>query len=216
MDVLTRRVSHRLGCPVAAGQVQHGVLHLDAPLRNLHAKGAREIVAMPLRFAPAPMVMDSSIGRRDEAPYATGVAIREAQPLGGHQDVIDAAVEVLSNSERTPSRDTRVVMLVPHSEEPVVRQLAPFVDSIGAAGWRDGVVLPLPPNDADCGLNGALAVAPHEKVLLMPLAVAPGPFSARVAACAEQLGLDYASVSLHSAEALTKLICRRVNEARRA
>ncbi|MDQ1249993.1 MAG: hypothetical protein QG597_4370 [Actinomycetota bacterium] len=216
MDLLTRRVAHRLGCPVATGQVQQGVLHLDAPLRQLHAKGAREVVIAPLMLTAAPISLGSRPGRGEGPAHLSEVSLRQAEPLGGAPELIHAAMEALNNSERTPSTDTRIVLLVPHLDHPVLPGLSTHIGAVAAAGWRDGVVTTLPPNNAKCGLNGALDVGAHERVLLVPLTVAPGPFSSRVAECADLLGVESANVSLHSAEALTRLICQRVNTARRA
>lgn len=216
MDLLTRRVAHRLGCPVATGQVQHGVLHLSAPMTQLHAKGARDVVVVPLTFTAAPVVTDGKSAHPSGNGHPAGMSLRTAEPLGGEPEVIAAVVEALNQSERPPDRATRVVMLLPYADHPVTPRLRPHVHAIAAAGWRDGMVAVMPTNQADCQLNGALDVGPQGRVLLVPLTITPGPFSSRVAECAVRLGTEAANVSLHSCEALTKLICRRVLAARRA
>jgi sirohydrochlorin ferrochelatase len=216
LDLLGRRVAHRLGCPVAVGQVQNGVLHLDAPISTLHAKGAREIVVAPLTFAPMPMISDRTPPNREGARQFAGVSLRTADPLGGEPEVIDAVVEVLSNSERTPNPNTRIVMALPHADHPAVPALSAHVGALARAGWKQGVVVAMPPTDAPADLDGVLSVAPHERVLMVPLTIAPGAFGSRIADFARRSGVESASVSLHSADSLTRLICRRVSAARRA
>ena len=216
VDLLTRRVAHRLGCPAATGQVQHGVLHLGAPMSHLHAKGVRDVVVVPLTFIASPVVPDGTSTHPAGNGHPPGMNVRTAEPLGGEPEVIAAVIEALNQSERPPDPRTRVVMLLPYADHPVTSLLSPHVPAITAAGWRDGRVMVMPTNPADCTLNGALDVGPQGRVLLVPLTITPGPFSSRVAECAARLGTESANVSLHSCEALTKLICRRVVAARRA
>lgn len=216
MDLLSRRVAHRLGCPVATGQVQRNTLHIDAPLAHLHAKGAREIVVAPMTFALLPFTVSLPRNLAAGSARYPGVSIRTADPIGGVVEVIEATIEVLGHSERTPDPNTRLIMLVPFAEREVVAHLCENTDVVSAAGWRDGHVAPMSANHGDVNLNGALDVGADGRVLLVPLTVTPGPFSSRVADVAEVLGVEAAVVSLHSSEVLTKLISRRVIAARRS
>ena len=52
MDLLARRVAHRLGCPVGTAQVQQGSVLLDAAISQLAAKGVRQAVVVPVEAFP--------------------------------------------------------------------------------------------------------------------------------------------------------------------
>ncbi|MCB0915958.1 MAG: hypothetical protein H6525_11875 [Actinobacteria bacterium] len=216
IDLLSRRVSHRLGCPAAAGQVQRGTLHLDAPLADLHAKGAREIVVVPLTLTRHEFNYSEPPSRSASGSRRRSMSFRVTEPLGGAPEIITTVIESLNHSERLPDPSTRIVLVLPFAERAAAPELEKHLDLIAAAGWQDGRVHSLPTNGTDCELAGVLEPDPGRSSLLVPLVVAPGPFADRVAKCAAEHGVDMANVSFHASEALTALIYRRVLHARRA
>lgn len=215
IDLLSRRVSHRLGCPAAAGQVQRGTLHLDAPLADLHSKGAREIVVVPLTLTRQRFRLSQPAARSSAGSRLKSMSFRETEPLGGAPEIITTVIESLNHSERPPDPRTRVVLVLPFSERAAAGELEQHLELIAAAGWRDGRVHALPTSEPDCDLATALDPDDDGTSLLVPLVVAPGPFTDRVAKCAADHGVEMASVSFHASEALTSLIYRRVLNARR-
>lgn len=215
IDLLARRVSHRLGCPVVVGHVQRGRLHVDAAIAELHARGSRRVVVAPLTFAYQPIEVVPPHPRSAAGIAMNHITVTHADHLGGNRMAIAALLESLQESERLPHPATRLAIVIPTSDAGAASDLRAHLPTIREAGWRDGVIAVLPTNSRDCGLNGALDGAGDASVLLAPLAITPGPFTERVSACAETLGVDNARVSLHSADQLCALICQRVTEARR-
>lgn len=143
------------------------------------------------------------------------ITISQADHLGGDGLTIAALLQSLQDSERAPDPATRLVVVLPNTESPVLDELGNHLAQVRQAGWRDGVVAVLPASSNDCALSGAQYIEEDARVLLAPLAITPGPFTERVAACAVELGVDNARVSLHAADPLCALICRRVTDARR-
>ncbi len=113
IDLLSRRVSHRLGCPTSPGQVQRGTLHVDAPLAELHAKGAREVVVAPLTLSDQTFDYSTPTSRSLAGARFGSVSLRNAGSLGGVAEVVSAVLESLALSERSPDPHTRVVLLLP-------------------------------------------------------------------------------------------------------
>lgn len=168
----------------------------------------------PLTLAPLPFAVSEPNGIRAGRPTRPGMSVGRAGPLGGDADVLDAVLEALGHSERNADSRTRIVLVIPGRETPAKPQLARHLERFRVAGWRDATVVPLPATDADCA-QAVLKEAADDHTLLVPLAITPGPFSSRVNACGEQLGIPAAAVSLHASSSLIRLLGRRVVEARR-
>ena len=125
MDLLARRVAHRLGCPVANAQVQHGSVLLDAAIDQLAAKGVRQAVVVPVEAFPVHIDGVDEQGRL--APVTRGssvVELRVSPGIAADPALINAVLEVLDASERTPSADTAVLVAVPPVATVIVRSLA--------------------------------------------------------------------------------------------
>jgi sirohydrochlorin ferrochelatase len=216
IDLLSRRVSRRLGCPTAAGQMQRGTLYVDAPLEDLHAKGAREVVVAPLTLSDQRFEYSTPASRSSAGLRLGSVTFRNAGSLGGAPEVVDAVLESLENSERDPDPSTRVVLVLPFHEQSAQPELEQHLERFGAAGWKDGAVYTMPPNGTKPDMSRVLNSSTSGSALLVPLVVTSGPFCDRVAKCASDYGLDMAYAAFHSSVALTGLICRRVVDARRS
>lgn len=203
IDVLARRVGHRLGCPIAVCGIQRGRPLLDGALERLTARGASSIVLAPLTFSlPVAEVTKPEIAA-------------VAAPLGGGTSVVSAVLETLAHAERLPNPDTHVVIVVPASEAAIIPTLRQQCASEMDHGWGSlsAVVLA---SDRTSALTTATAMqADLGHVLLVPLAVAPGPFVTHVNVVALAGGMESTSQTLHSTEALTKLLLSRICHARR-
>lgn len=214
-ELLARRVAHRLGCPVAVGQIQRGTLIADGSLRLLHDKGARRIVV-----APAILVAGEGLepGPRTLAQgSALNLTFAVAQPIGGHPDVVSAALELLSRSERTPRADTAIRLALPASDACAAAALELHLGQITAAGWGAAEVELLhATGEASFPCAGDAAAADGTtRRIVVAVTVLPGPFAARVVRAAETSGDDVIQQTLHASDACTRLIATRVVEARR-
>lgn len=215
IDLLSRRVSHRLGCPTSPGQVQRGTLHVDAPLAELHAKGAREVVVAPLTLSDQTFDYSTPTSRSLAGARLGSVSLRNAESLGGVPEVVSAVLESLALSERSPDPHTRVVLLLPFHDRMAQGELEQHLGQFTTAGWQDARIFSMPPESSKPDLSPVLNSGFDRGSLLVPLVIAPGPFRDRVAKCAADNGVEAAHTAFHNSTALTGLICRRVLEARR-
>ncbi len=232
-DLLARRVAHRLGCPVAVGQIQRGTLLADGSLRTLHDRGARRVVVAPAVLTAA---ADLQPGPRTLAHGAAlNMTFAMAEPLGGDPLLLSGILELLSRSERSPQPDTPVRIVLPWTDASVAAEVARSTCRITEAGWGPAEVRVLDPSgelrrwDRDCGAGaptpstdpcdladrGTGRHGRRRKRIVLPLSVLAGPFAARVAHCAEADGDEVIQQTLHATDACTRLIATRVVEARR-
>ena len=224
MDLLARRVAHRLGCPVATAQIQRGSVLIDAALDQLAAKGVRQAVVVPIEAFPVAITDADSAGRLPTAMRGNNpIELRVAPGIGGDPAIIDAVLESLDASERTPSPDVAVLLGVPPVAAPIVRRLAERASSVTSAGWA-GVGFVRVGSDV-AGFEEELSrVAPlngERTAVLVPLAVNPGPFVGRCEDLVTQAVSPYGDkiamvgTTLHATPTITRLIKERVVDARR-
>lgn len=225
MDLLARRVAHRLGCPVATAQIQRGSVLMDAALDQLSAKGVRQAVVVPVEAFPVTIDDADADGRLPIARRGNySIELRVAPGIGGDPAIIDAVLESLDASERTPSTDVAVLVGVPPVAAPIVRNLAARAPAVISAGWAG---LGFVRVGADVyGFESELSrVAPldgERTAVFVPLAVNPGPFVGRcedlVAQSLSPYGdkIDIVGATLHATPTITTLIKQRVVEARRS
>jgi len=230
MDMLSRRVSHRLGCPVAVVQIQRGAPLLQAPLTQLAAKGVRSAVLVPVE---PHLTTVSGFDATGELEYPLGgltVRVRLAESIGTDPQLIEGVIEALLTSERAPDPHTAIVVALPASLNGAGRLLADRQALVTAAGWAgvDTVTVPATRDTSDhLDFNLTHASEQVKRALVVPLAVNPGPFVSR---CAELVanagrtvnsttlagGIEFAPITLHSTNAVSQLIKDRVTQARRA
>lgn len=224
MDLLARRVAHRLGCPVATAQIQHGAILLDAALDQLAPKGVRQAVVVPVEAFP---VMVNGVGPDGRIPSPTRgnyrVELRLAPGIGGDPAMVDAVLETLDASERTPSPDVAVLIGLPPVAASAARPLATRAACVTAAGWAGlgfvSVGADVPEFEAE--LRRVAPLDDERTAVLVPLAVNPGPFVSRcedlVTQAASPYGdkIDIVGTTLHATPAVTSLIRQRVLDARR-
>ncbi len=203
IDVLARRVGHRLGCPIAVCGIQRGRPLLDGALERLTERGASSIVLAPLTFSLAVQ----PVGK----PEITAVA----SPLGGGDEVVRAVLESLACAEREPESHTHVVIVAPASEAGAIPDLRTQCAQERGHGWA-AIHATVLASDRTAAIASVQAMhADLGRVLLVPLAVAPGPFVNHVSAVAGASGVDHTTQTLHATESLTKLLLTRVCDARR-
>ena len=225
MDLLARRVAHRLGCPVATAQVQSGAVLADAALDQLATKGVRQAVIVAVEAFPVRIDGVDSQGRLEPATRGTKVVeLRVAPGIGADPTLVDAVLESLDASERTPSGDVAVLVGVPPVAASVVRQLATRAAAATAAGWAGLGFVRVGADVADfeAELAQAAPLNGERTAVLVPLAVNPGPFVSRCEDLAAQATspygdkIDMVGATLHATPTITKLIKQRVVDARRS
>lgn len=225
MDLLARRVAHRLGCPVATAQIQRGSVLLDAALGQLTAKGVRQAVIVPVEAFPVTIDGVDHDGRLPSANHSNQrIELRVAPGIGGEPAIIDAVLESLAASERSPSPETAVLIGVPPVAAPVVRTLAARATAVASAGWA-GLGFVRVGADVAAFESELSRVAPlngERNAVLVPLAINPGPFVSRcedlVSQAASPYGdkVDMVAATLHATPTITTLIRQRVVHARRS
>lgn len=212
-EVLARRVSHRLGCPVALGMVQRGTLLADGSLRSLHAKGARTIVVAPAALSCA-QPLDA--GPRTMAQGAAlNLTFRTAQPLGGDPLLAAAVLELLAGSERSPNPTTAIRLVLHPADAALAQALTRASRLFAQAGWGPAEVVVL---DASGRLRPEDDQAPAAQAprrIVVAVTILAGGFSSRVAAMAAARGDEAIQQTLHATDACNRLIATRVLEARR-
>ncbi|MFI0432135.1 MAG: hypothetical protein ACH36H_03230 [Candidatus Nanopelagicales bacterium] len=148
---------------------------------------------------------------------ALNLTFAVAQPIGGHPDVVSAALELLSRSERTPRADTAIRLALPASDACAAAALELHLGQITAAGWGAAEVELLHATGEasfPCADDAAAADGTTRRIVVA-VTVLPGPFAARVVRAAETSGDDVIQQTLHASDACTRLIATRVVEARR-
>lgn len=225
MDLLARRVAHRLGCPVATAQIQRGTVLMDAALDQLAAKGVRQAVIVPVEAFPVTIESADQDGRLPTASRGNHpIELRVAAGIGGDPAIIDAVLESLEASERTPSSDVAVLVGVPPVALPVVRTLTQRASSAVSAGWAGlGFVrVGADVSDFEAELRRVAPLDGERSAVFVPLAVNPGPFVGRCEDLVTQANspygdkVDIVGATLHATPTITKLIKARVVEARRS
>lgn len=223
MDLLARRVAHRLGCPVAIAQVQRGVPLIDAAVEQLATKGVRHIVMVPVESYPVYIDgFDAEGMRRITLRGERNVTVSLAPGLGGDPALIDAVLEALEASERTPSRDTAVIIGVPELAERVVSSLLPHAGAVADAGWAGVRFVRVPGQVAQFEeeLRQALPVNGETGAVFLPLTVNPGAFASRCEDLVSQTPspyddkIDIVSTTLHATTTISQLIRARVMQTR--
>jgi sirohydrochlorin ferrochelatase len=224
MDVLSRRVSHRLGCPVSVVQVQRGVPLMNAPLEQLVQQGVRNAVMVPVDPYQSPITSFDADGNRLEARVGgVTVNVRLAEGLGADPALVDAVLESLILSEREPDPKTAVLLSVPAPMNGIARRLIVKDSAVRAAGWAGlGFVdVPATVSESSATLPLRLSEPIPPRALIVPLAVNPGPFVNRcehLAATARNPfadGVEFAPLTLHATAVLGQLIRERIHRARR-
>ena len=203
IDVLARRVGHRLGCPIAVCGIQRGRPLLDGALERLTTRGASNIVLAPLTFS----LPVQSVAQPEIAAVAA--------PLGGGPAVVAAVLESLACAERLPDPEMHVVIVAPASEAAVIPALRDECAQEDGHGWGSLSVVVMASERAPAVAAVQAMRERLGRVLLVPLSVAPGPYVAHVSSVAQAGGVDHTTQTLHATEALTKLLLCRVCSARR-
>lgn len=205
VDLLARRVGHRLGCPVETCALTRGQPLLDGALRRLTDRSARSIVVSPATFT-LPLTMHRA------GPH--GTQLRLAAPLGGGEAVVQAVADALAAADRPASSSVRVIVAVPSSEASVGARLAEHLPVLVDRGWRDGVTVVVSPNAEEADRSLAAASGGHDSIAVA-LSIAPSPFVGFVGASAQRIGIDAITQTLHCSESLTQLVVTQINAARR-
>lgn len=224
MDVLSRRVAHRLGCPVSVVHVQRGVPLMQAPLEQLAAKGVRTAVMVPVDpYQSRIDSFDPETGRRDVKVNGATVNVRLADGVGADPLLIDALLEALIVSERDSDPDTALIVGVPQTHNAILRRLSAKSEAVRAGGWGGLGFVEIPVQDGLSDQPPPVRMAPPlpANALFAPLAVNPGPFVARCESIAPNLktyfgsGVEFAPATLHATTTLGQMIRDRVQRARR-
>lgn len=224
MDVLSRRVAHRLGCPVSVVQVQRGVPLMQAPLEQLAAKGVHNTVMVPVDpYQTRIESLNPESGQLDAKVNSSTVNVRLADGIGADPQLIDALLEALQAAERSPDPDTALVVGVPQTHNGMIRRLSTKSDAVRAAGWGGLGFVEIPVQDGQSDQPPSARMAPPlpPSALFVPLAVNPGPFVTRCENIAPNLKayfsaeVAFAPTTLHATTTLGQMIRDRVQQARR-
>lgn len=224
MDLLARRVSHRLGCPVAMAQIQRDAPLLDAPVEQLSAKGVQQIVVVPVESYPVYIDgFDAEGLRRVSVRGDRSVTLRLAQGLGGDPLLVDAVLEALEASERTPSTETAVLIGIPEMAERVIPSLAQRSRAVTEAGWAGVGFVRVPGQVAqfEQELERTVPINGETAAVFVALTVNPGAFASRCEDLVSQTPSPYqdkievVSTTLHATPTISNLIRARVVQARR-
>ena len=205
IDLLARRVGHRLGCPVETCALTRGQPLLDGALRRLSDRSARSIVV-----APATFTLPLSMQRMSPAV----ARLRVAAPLGGGEAVVQSVADALAAADRPADDAVRVVIAIPASEVAMASLLGPHLPVLAARGWGDGAAVVVPPQPSEAEEALASVIEGHPAIVVA-LSIAPSPFVGFVGAAAQRVGADAITQTLHSSESLTQLVVTQVNAARR-
>lgn len=225
MDILARRVAHRLGCPVAVVNVQRGVPLMQAPIEQLAAKGVRNVVLVPVDpyqplvkgFADQPEGVEVRVG-------PSSVRVRLADGVVADPLLVDAMLEALITSERSPDPEATVIVALPESMNGLARRLSRKDSAVKTAGWGGLGFVDVPSQDPDPSSQLPLRLVSEPltpRGLVVPLAVNPGAFVVRCEAVSAHIeshfsgGVEFAPITLHSTTVLGQMIKDRVQVTRR-
>lgn len=198
---------------------------MDAALDQLATKGVRQAVVVPVEAFPVTIDGADPDGRLPSIRRGHHLMdIRLAAGLGGDPAIIDAVLEALDSSERTPSADVAVLVGVPPVAAPIVRSLATRAPSVTAAGWAGLGFVRVGADVAgfETDLSRAVPLNGERTAVFVPLAVNPGPFVGRcedlVTQAVSPYGdkIDVVGATLHATPTITTLIKQRVVDARRS
>lgn len=221
LDLLARRVAHRMGRPVAIGHVRQSTLLAGAPLKSLHGRGVREVVVVPLSIGAMRLWSEVDLGGPETAALARSMELTRSAPLGGDPAIIEGVREMLARSERPADPRTTLELVLSGLDVSAADDLRAPLPSLVEDGWAAARLHVLETNGGAAGAadpRGAAGVASDtgtSRVLVIGLALAPGQFLDRVAQHAHRSGAQMLPATLHSTESLTQAICERITSARR-
>ena len=218
LDHLAARAAGHGGRPVTVAFLDHATPDLSEAVARAAADGAEEVVVVPLLLSAAFHAgVDVPAAATAAEESAPSVRLHLARPLGTDAVLRDAAVEVL--------RDAGVdVRALPRGEATwgVVLAAAGTSDASSRAALQDlSAVAPLggraPALTAFATGEGAsvveavasLRASGCGRVAVVPLVIAPGVISDRIAAQAHSAGADLVTATLHATDALADLVVER-------
>jgi sirohydrochlorin ferrochelatase len=220
LDLLARRVSHRMGRPVVIGHVRQATLLGGAPLKSLHGRGVREVVVVPLSIGRLRLSPEIELGGPETAALARSMSVALSEPLGGDPAIIEGVQEMLARSERAADPGTTLELVLSGLDASAAEALRGPLPDLRADGWADARLHVLGtdgPGAADGPARVTSGRTPRgdARLLVVGLAITPGQFLDRVAQHARQSGGHLLPATLHSTEALSRAICERISSARR-
>ncbi|MGK5530012.1 sirohydrochlorin chelatase [Streptomyces sp. URMC 129] len=221
VSALTARVrSLAPGLRVATGFLDFTVPRVEQVLAGLHARGERDVVAVPLLLSRAfhartdiPAVLAESAARLPE------LTVRQADVLGPSPLLTAALERRLAGAGISPAdrAETGVVLASAGSSDP--RALAAITDLARAwrrsAGWcavRPAFASAASPTTADA--VRALRADGVRRVAVAPYVIAPGRLPDRILAGARETRADAVAPVLGAAPELAALLLRRYTETR--
>lgn len=208
INLVARRLGHRLNCPVVVCPSAHGRAILDGALTQLHSRGVRSAVTVPLTFTQGITLTDSTFKQSPLRVFTAG-------PLGVGSETFTAIRETFESAEAHPQPNVMVVLAIAAADAEIAFTLQDFDANQHLPGWAGFTPWIVPTQAAQARAELTEIVSQFSEVLVMPLSLAPGPFVQAVWSTASALDVPCLSSTLHNAPSLTTALYKRVCEARR-
>ncbi|WP_059011326.1 sirohydrochlorin chelatase [Streptomyces specialis] len=221
VSALTTRVrSLAPGLRVVTGFLDFTVPRVDQVLAGLHARGTREVVAVPLLLSRAFHARtDIPAALAESAARLPGLRVRQADGLGPSPLVTAALERRLAGAGVAPGDRARTGVVLASAGSGDPRAVAAFTDLARAwrrsAGWcavRPAFASAASPTTADA--VRALRADGVRRVAVAPCVIAPGRLPDRILAGAEEARADVVAPVLGDAPELARLLLQRWAQAR--
>ena len=218
LDHLAARVAERVGGPVTVAFLDHAAPDLAEAVTLAALEGADEVVVVPLLLSDAFHagldVPEAVASARTQSPQ---VQVQLARPLGSDAALRDAAVEVLGDAgvqiASLPRAEAGwgIVLVAAGTSDAVARAALQDLSAVAPLGGRAPALTAFATGGGTSVVEAVAALrssgCPH--VAVVPLVVAPGVISDRVAVQARDAGADLVTATLHTTDALVDLVLDR-------
>lgn len=215
---LAARVAGRDGGPVTVAFLDHASPDLSEAVAKAAADGAEEVVVVPLLLSDAFHAgVDVPAAAASARTLSPSVSVRLARSLGTDPALRDAAVEVLRDAgvdlESLPRGEVTwgVVLAAAGTSDAVARAALQDLSAVAPLGGRAPALTAFATGGGTSVVEAvaALRASGCRRVAVVPLVIAPGVISDRVAVQARDAEADLVTATLHTTDALVDLVLDR-------